>query len=70
MQQNNLITVWDQLCQQCNRLIRVKRWMLTHFSDTSGNLIVNSDSYHAEIIGDAILFGQYSIISNYSVSWN
>ena len=44
--------------------------MLINFPETSRNFIINSNSYHAEIPGDAILSSQCSMASNYPVFWN
>ena len=65
-----MISLWEQFCNDDNRLLKIERWLVYHFPDSSANWIIDSPGHNVEIIGDGLLLSRFHSVLHYTVFWN
>ena len=69
-QRQNMISLWEQFCNDDNRLLKIERWLVYHFPDSSANWIIESPCHNVQIIRDGLLLSKCHTVTNYTVFWN
>ena len=47
-----MISLREQFCNDDNRILKIERWLVYHFPDSSANWIIESPGHDVQIIGD------------------
>ena len=66
-----MISLWEQYCNDDNRLLKIERWLVYHFPDSSANWIIESPGHNVQTIGDGLLLSRcHSVLHYYTVFRN
>ena len=53
MQKTEFVKTWELLCHQENEIFRLKKWVITRFSDSSAEWVQSNNGYTVEAAGTA-----------------
>ena len=65
-----MISLWEQYCNDDNRFLKIERWLVYHFPDSSANWIIESQGHNVQTIGDGLLLSWCHSVLHYTVFWN